>query len=103
MVIVEFAMFPTDKGDSVSSYVSKVIDHIDKSGTTYKLTPMGTLLEGTWDEVFSLITECFRILEPHSSRIYSVMKVDYRKGDKPRMAQKIESIQNKLGRNINHA
>ena len=37
-VLLEFAMFPTDKGDSVSKYVSKVIDMIKNSGLDYKLT-----------------------------------------------------------------
>jgi uncharacterized protein YqgV (UPF0045/DUF77 family) len=31
-VLLEFAMFPTDKGTSVSAYVSKVIDMIRFSG-----------------------------------------------------------------------
>jgi uncharacterized protein YqgV (UPF0045/DUF77 family) len=44
-VLFEFAMFPTDKGESVSKYVSKIIDMIDKSGVDYKLTPMGTVIE----------------------------------------------------------
>ncbi len=34
-VLFEFAMFPTDKGESVSKYVSKVIKMIDKSDVNY--------------------------------------------------------------------
>jgi Uncharacterized conserved protein len=66
MVLAEFSMYPTDKGESVSHYVAQLIDHIDKSGITYKLTPMGTILEGSWEEVFGVIGECFKILEPHA-------------------------------------
>ena len=45
-VLLEFAMFPTDKtGDSASESVSKVIDMINKSGVKYKLTAMGTIIE----------------------------------------------------------
>ncbi len=43
-VLMEFAIFPTDKGESVSKYVSKVINMIDKSGIRYQLTPMGTII-----------------------------------------------------------
>lgn len=100
MVLVEFAMFPTDKGESVSKYVSQVIDHIDKSGLNYRLTPMGTILEGNWDDVFRVISECFKILEPQSNRIYSVIKVDYRKGEESRMKTKVEKVQSLLQRDI---
>ena len=92
MVLAEFSMYPTDKGESVSQYVSQIIDYIDKSGITYKLTPMGTILEGSWDQVFGVISGCFKILEPQSNRITTIIKVDYRKGDESRMKSKIEKI-----------
>ena len=102
MVLAEFAMFPTDKGESVSSYVAMVIDVIDRSGITYQLTPMGTILEGTWDEVFRVIGDCFKALEKVSSRINTSIKVDYRAGDATRMHSKIDKIQNVLGRDVRH-
>ncbi|MDA3843294.1 MAG: MTH1187 family thiamine-binding protein [Candidatus Kapabacteria bacterium] len=102
MVLAEFAMFPTDKGESVSKYVSQVIDTIDKSGITYQLTPMGTILEGSWDEVMGVITQCFKVLEPQASRISTAVKVDYRAGDKSRMTSKIDKIQSVLGRDVKH-
>lgn len=100
MVLVEFAMFPTDKGDSVSEYVSQIIDYIDKSGINYQLTSMGTILEGELNEVLSVIAECFKILETQSDRIYSTMTFDYRKGNNLRMNAKIDKIKNLLDRDI---
>ncbi len=101
MILAEFAMFPTDKGESVSSYVSQIIDYIDSSGITYQLTPMGTVLEGSWDEVMSVISGCFEILKPQSNRISTSIKIDYRKGDSSRMQSKTDKIQHILKRDIN--
>jgi uncharacterized protein (TIGR00106 family) len=100
MVLAEFSMFPTDKGESVSAYVSQIIDYIDKSGINYKLTPMGTVLEGNWDEVMDVISNCFKILEPQANRIYSTIKIDYRKGEQSRMSSKINKIEILLNKNI---
>ena len=100
MVLAEFSMYPTDKGESVSEYVSQIIDYIDKSGIVYKLTPMGTILEGSWNEVFGVISGCFNILEPQSNRITTIIKVDYRKGDESRMISKIEKVESILKRKI---
>ena len=101
MVLLEFAMFPTDKGESVSEYVSKVIDYIDKSGVSYMLTPMGTVLEGEWDEVWRVVDGCFKVLQPVSNRIYSSIKIDYRKGRKNGMKSKTAKIQSIIDRDIN--
>lgn len=101
MVLAEFAMFPTDKGASVSQYVSQVIDCIDKSGITYQLTPMGTIIEGSFEDVMRTITECFKVLEPHCNRVYSSIKIDYRKTDDSRMKSKTAKIQSILNRQIN--
>ncbi len=101
MVLVEFSMFPTDKGESVSGYVSQIIDLIDKSGITYKLTPMGTILEGSWDEVMGVIGRCFELLKPQADRIFSTIKIDYRKGENSRMTSKTDKIANILKRDIN--
>ncbi len=100
MVLVEFAMFPTDKGESVSVYVSQVIKYIDNSGLEYKLTPMGTIIEGDWDRVMSVITGCFKILEAQSNRIYSTIKVDYRKTKESRMSSKTDKIKSILQKEI---
>ncbi|MCU0970108.1 MAG: thiamine-binding protein, partial [Rubrivivax sp.] len=35
-------MAPAGKGESVSAYVARILDVIDKSGVDYQLTPMGT-------------------------------------------------------------
>lgn len=100
MVLAEFSMFPTDKGESVSQWVAQVIKLIDSSGINYRLTPMGTILEGNWDEVMGVITGCFKILEPQSNRIYVTLKVDYRRGDNSRIESKVQKIESLLQKQV---
>ena len=42
MVLLEFSISPTGKGESLSPYISRVLKTIDDSGVSYRLTPMGT-------------------------------------------------------------
>ncbi|MEO2153549.1 MAG: MTH1187 family thiamine-binding protein [Aquificae bacterium] len=97
--LVSLSMFPTDKGESVSPYVSKVIKLIKESGLPYKLTPMATIIEtDDINEVFKLIDRAYKILQEEGcNRIYLVMQVDYRKGKSNRMEQKIKSVESKIG------
>jgi uncharacterized protein (TIGR00106 family) len=97
--LVSLSIFPTDKGESVSKYVSKVIKLIKESGLPYKLTPMATIIE-TEDinEVFKIMEQAYKILQEEGcNRIYTVMTVDYRKGKSNRMEQKIRSVEKKIG------
>jgi uncharacterized protein (TIGR00106 family) len=100
-VLFEFAMFPTDKGESVSEYVSRIITMIDESGVSYKMTPMGTVaeVEGI-DDALAIIKRAYAALEPDCGRVYSSIKLDIRKGKGGRLAQKIESVERRIGREV---
>ncbi len=96
-VLMEFAIFPTDKGESVSKYVSKVIKMIDDSGINYQLTPMGTIIETqTLQEALRVIENSYKIIEPYSNRVYATVKFDIRKNRTDAMTSKIESIVSKM-------
>ncbi len=100
MVLLEFAMAPGGKGESLSPYIARILDVIDRSGVSYQLTPMGTILEGDWERVFAVVKACFDELEPDCPRISMNLKMDYRRGEQSRMATKIEAVQRKLGRTL---
>lgn len=97
-VLLNFAMFPTDKGDSVSQYVSQVLKHIKESGVTYKLNPMGTSIEtDTMEEALKIVQESYDILEPLSNRVYCAITIDAQKYKSNRIVSKIASIESKIG------
>ncbi len=98
-VLVEFAMFPTDKkGESASPYVSKVIKMIRESGVPYKLNAMGTTFEtDTIEQANDIIARSYKTLEPHSERVYAIIKMDIRKGAVDRITGKIESVEKYIG------
>ncbi|PWD99166.1 MTH1187 family thiamine-binding protein [Marinilabilia rubra] len=98
-VLLNFAMFPTDKGASVSAYVGKVIEMIRESGVAYRLNPMGTTIETqNMTEALDIVNKAYAILEPHSDRIYSTINIDAREGGVGRLEGKIESVERKIGK-----
>lgn len=100
MVLLEFSMSPMGVGESVSAQVARILDVIDRSGATYQLTPMGTILEGEWAEVMGVVTACFEALAADCPRIGVHLKVDYRAGPESRMHSKIAAVQQHLGRKL---
>jgi uncharacterized protein (TIGR00106 family) len=97
-VLLEFSMFPTDKGESVGEYVSRVIAMIRESGLDYRLTPMGTIVEAeTMEEILDLVGKAYKVLEPDCGRVYSSLKLDIRKKGSGRLEAKVRSVEEKIG------
>ena len=100
MVLLEFTMSPMGKGESVSAYVARILDIVDKSGVPYQLTPMGTILEGEWAEVMAVVTACFDALRADCDRVGVQVRVDYRKGPAGRLRSKVETVERRLGKKL---
>jgi uncharacterized protein (TIGR00106 family) len=100
MVLLEFSMSPMDKGESVSDYVSRSLEIISGSGVDYRLNPMGTVLEGEWEEVMSVVKKCYEMMRSDCKRITCSVKIDYREGKNGRLESKMASVENKLGKKL---
>jgi len=100
MVVLEFSMFPLDKGESLSQYVARSLDIVDSSGLAYRCHAMGTLLEGEFDEVMDVVAKCFQAMAADCQRIECSIKLDYRQGRRGRLDSKVRSVERKLGREL---
>ncbi len=99
-MLVQFSMFPVDKGEELGKYVARIIDIIDRSGLPYRTNSMSTVVEGSWEQVFGLIRECHNTLKKGSNRVYVVITIDDRKKGKNRIKGKVETIEKILKRKI---
>jgi len=100
MVLLEFSMSPLGKGESVGQYVARSLEIVDQSGLDYRLNPMGTVLEGDWDDVFGVVKQCYERMRKDCNRISCSIKVDYCKGAQGRLSGKVMSVEKRLGRKL---
>lgn len=100
MVLLEFSMYPTDKGEGVSQYVARILEIIDDSGLPYKLGPMGTCIEGEWDDVMAVVGRCREALATDCNRIACQIKIDDRQGGAGRLDGKVNTLKAKTGRDL---
>jgi uncharacterized protein (TIGR00106 family) len=100
MLLAEFSLTPLDKGASVSPWVSRSLDAIDRSGLPYRLGPMGTCVEGEWNEVMALLKTCFERMATDCERISISFKGDWRRGRSGAISAKIERVESTLGRKL---
>lgn len=98
MVLLDFSMTPLGQGESVSPYVARCLEVVAKSGLNYRLHAMGTTLEGSLEQVFGVVQQCFAALKKDCSRISCSIKVDYRDGAESRLESKVRRVEELVGR-----
>ncbi len=99
-MLVEFSMSPLGKGESVGHYVAQSLEIIEKSGVPYRLNPMGTVLEGEWDQVMAVVKQCLERMSEDCNRVTCSVKMDWRRDATGRLDSKIASVEAHLGREL---
>jgi uncharacterized protein (TIGR00106 family) len=99
-MLAEFSSYPIGKDVSLSKYVARSLDIIDKSGLPYRINPMGTVVEGSWDEVMEVIKKCHHAIREDTERVTTSIKIDDRKGTTKALDRKIKSVEEKIGKDL---
>ncbi len=100
VTIAEFSISPAGKGVGVSEYVARCLDLVDRSGLAYRLNPMGTVVEGPFDEVMALIAKCHKAVAADCERVSTVIKIDDRKGARNQIEEKVAKVERLVGRRL---
>jgi uncharacterized protein (TIGR00106 family) len=98
MALLEFSITPLGSGQSVSTYVARAVDLIDKSGLDYRLHAMGTVVEGEIGPLLDLLRRCVEAVAADCDRVSVSAKLDYRRGHAGALDAKVQSVEKRLGR-----
>lgn len=99
-MLAEFSVVPIGTGESMGDQIAKVLKIVDESGLPYKANPMGTVVEGEWDQVMALIKKCHQVVLKDSPRIVTSVSIDDRPGKPDRITEKLKSVEKRLGREV---
>jgi uncharacterized protein (TIGR00106 family) len=99
-MLAEFSIVPIGVGSSIGDQLAEVLKIVDASGLSYKVNPMGTVVEGEWDEVMKLIKKCHRAVMKNGERAVTTITIDDRKGKPNRIELKVKSIERRIGKSL---
>ncbi|MCJ7488830.1 MAG: MTH1187 family thiamine-binding protein [Thermoplasmata archaeon] len=99
-MLAEFSVVPVGVGESVSQYVADCMRIVDVSGVDYQLNPMGTVLEGDFDEVMAVIAACHKAISASCARVLTTIRIDDRRGAADMLRSKLESVEKKVGKRL---
>jgi len=96
-VIIDLCVVPLGVGLSVSKYVVACEKIIHTAGLKSELHAYGTNIEGEWDAVFDVVKKCHeKIHAMGAPRITTTIKAGTRTDRDQTMADKVESVREKL-------
>ncbi|MBI9031677.1 MTH1187 family thiamine-binding protein [bacterium] len=96
-IICELVVVTYDIGPSLSPFVAQVIDVINQDKSVqHLLTPMGSVIEGKYDDVMNLVRTIFYKFAGDYERLGITIKIDFRASKQNRIKGKIESVKQKL-------
>jgi len=98
MALLEFSITPLGAGESVSRYVARAVDLVDRSGLDYRLHAMGTEVEGDLGQLLDLLQRCIEAVSQDCDRVSVSAKIDYRKNHGGALGAKVASVEHQLGR-----
>jgi uncharacterized protein (TIGR00106 family) len=101
-MLVEFAVIPLGVGESLAAPLAQTLKIVDDSRIPYKLTPSGTCLEGSWDEVMAVIRACHASLRQQSNHVITTLRIEDDAGETDQLHRNIASLEEKLGRKLAH-
>ncbi|GAB4308247.1 MAG: MTH1187 family thiamine-binding protein [Candidatus Bipolaricaulota bacterium] len=96
MIVCEFSIVPIGVGESLSSHVARCERIVRESGLPHRLTAMGTIVEGEWDEVLAVIRACHMAVRADCRRVSTLIRIDDREGPPGRLEQKVRAVEEKL-------
>jgi len=100
-MLVEFSIVPIGVGSSIGDQLAKALKIVDDSRLPYKINPMGTVVEGEWDEVMKLIKKCHKAVLKTCERTITTISIDDRKKKPNRINEKVKSIERRIGKSLN--
>ncbi len=97
-MLAEFSIVPIGLGSSIGDRLAEVLKIVDASGMPYKINPMGTVVEGEWDDVMKLVRKCHEAVMKDGERALTTISIDDRKGKPNRIEEKVKSVERRIGK-----
>jgi uncharacterized protein (TIGR00106 family) len=97
-VILDLCVVPLGVGVSVSEYVAACERVIRQAGLNAEMHAYGTNIEGDWDTVMAAVKRCHEVVHDMGApRITTTIKLGTRTDRAQTMADKVRSVETKLG------
>ncbi len=100
MALMEISVIPIGTSTpSIGDHVAELVKLLDKEKASYKLTDMGTIVEGEPGKLFSLAQKLHETpFHKGMKRVFTRIEIDDRRDKKVLMEDKVKGVLKRLGK-----
>lgn len=91
-MLVQLEIVPVSGTTHLSDAIAKAVRIIDETDVPYALTPSGTCLEGTWDEVMPVIRRCHERLREDAPHVFTYIRIEDEEGAANKLRTNVRAI-----------
>lgn len=95
-MLVDLSITPLTGETKISDEIAKVVKVIEESNLPYQLTPTGTVIEGSWSEVMSVVEKCHNKARENAPHVITTIKIEDESGANNKLTENISSVQEKM-------
>ncbi|HKZ01987.1 MAG TPA: MTH1187 family thiamine-binding protein [Pyrinomonadaceae bacterium] len=99
-MLVELSINSLGRGTHLSTDLAEILKLVDDSGIAYGLTPLGTCIEGDWDEVMGLIKKCHEKARSMSAHVFTTLRIEDEEGATNKIQENVASVEGAAGRRL---
>ena len=96
-MLVELSLLVLGRGTHLSDEIAEALKIIHASGLPYLLTPLGTCIEGEWDEVMPLIRQCHERMRKLSPHVMTTIRIEDEAGERDKLRRNVAVVEQKAG------
>jgi uncharacterized protein (TIGR00106 family) len=99
-MLAELTITPLGRGTHLSADLARILKIIDESQIRYTLTPFGTCLEGTWDEIMSVVRHCHEQARSFSQHVLTTIRLEDDAGVNDKLIQNVAALERRAGHEL---
>lgn len=101
-MLAELSINLLGRGTHLSQDLAPILTTVDESGLPYRLTPLGTCIEGEWDELIALVKKCHQQARALSAHVMTTLRIEDEEGATDKLNENIAAVERAAGRKLKH-
>lgn len=95
-MLFELQIVPVGAGVHLSDVIARCVGVIQRAGLPYTLTPSGTVVEGSWDEVIPVMKLAHQEARREASHVVTTLRIEDDGEATNKLTENVERVRKKL-------
>lgn len=99
-MLMELQIMPVGRGETTGDDIADLVGLIDESKLPYKVTGLGTLIEGSWEELMNIAKQCHKAIRMKTDRVLLIIKIEDYANHPNLLSSSVAHVEKRLGRQV---